>query len=134
MQLTPPGKQCLGLGDTSPALLFINRALLQSGLVAALSPTIYTNSDNIRRPDASTRTQLTLEGLQTSVGLPMEFCRSNLSLSTPEKPNESDKCASIFMNRTRNPPDAYTEILGGWRYVIYHKPTSPKLMPDHVKA
>lgn len=84
MQLTPPGKQCLGLGDTSPALLFINRALLQSGLVAALSHTVHTNSDNIQRPDASTRTQLTLEGLQNSAGLPMELCRSNLPVHSGE--------------------------------------------------
>lgn len=84
MQLTPPGKQCLGLGDTSPALLFINRALLQSGLVAALSPPIYTNPNNIRWRDASPRSQLTSERLQNSVSLPMEFCRSNLSVHSGE--------------------------------------------------
>lgn len=84
MQLTPPGKQCLGLGDTSPASLFINRTLLQSGLVAALSPPIYTNPNNIRGHDASTRTQLTSEGLQNSVSLPMEFCRSNPSVHSGE--------------------------------------------------
>lgn len=31
-------KLCLGSGDTSPMLFFINQALLQAGLVAALSP------------------------------------------------------------------------------------------------
>lgn len=84
MQLTPPGKQCLGLGDTSPALLFINRVLLQSGLVDALSPPIYKNWNTIRRRDASPRTQLALEGLQKSVGLPLEFCRPKLSVHSGE--------------------------------------------------
>lgn len=84
MQLTPPGKQCLGLGDTWPALLFTNRALLQSGLVTALSPTIYTIPNNMPWRDASPRTLLTSEGLRNSVGLPMEFCRSNKSVHSGE--------------------------------------------------